>query len=110
DSNYRAKSVPSVAVINDDNEPEVSIAATTPAASEPSTNGVFTVTRTGNTTGSLVVNYVVTGTATAGSDYTALSGTVTIPIGQASATITVPVLDDALVEGSETVIASSAAS
>src|SRR5204863_14943 len=81
-----------------------SATVTTPNASEPSTNGVFTVTRTGNTVAPLTVNYTVTGTATAGSDYTALSGSVTIPGGQASATITVAVLDDFVAEGPETVI------
>src|SRR6185295_7746495 len=87
-----------------DNEPEVRITATTPNAAEPNVNGVFTVTRTGNTNVALTVNYTVGGTATPGSDYTALSGSVTIPNNQSSATITVPVLDDALIESPETVI------
>jgi hypothetical protein len=92
-----------VVVINDDNEPEVTIVATT-SGSEPGTNGVFTVSRTGATTAALTVNYTVAGTATAGGDYTALSGQVTIPIGASSAPITVPVLDDPIVEVPETVI------
>ena len=51
-------------------------------------------------------SYTVSGTATAGSDYTALSGSVTIPAGQTSATIAVPVIDDTLSEPNETVIVS----
>jgi hypothetical protein len=104
DPNYSGKTVPAVAVINDDNEPEVTIAATAPNASEPATNGAFTVTRTGSTAAALVVNYTVGGTATPGARYAALSGSVTIPIGQASAVIQVTVIDDFIVELSQTVI------
>ena len=42
------------------------------------------------------------GTATAGSDYTATSGTLTFAAGETSKTVSVPVLDDAHDEGSET--------
>ena len=104
DGNYNAKDAGTVNVVNVDNEPEVTITATTPTAAEPSTNGVFTVTRTGSTVGSLVVNYTVGGTATAGSDYTTLTGTVTIPNGSATATITVAVIDDPIADPGETVI------
>src|SRR5438132_5579215 len=55
DGNYSAKPILPVAAINDDNEPEVTIVATTPAAAEPSTNGVFTVARTGSTAASTTV-------------------------------------------------------
>ncbi len=83
--------------------PAVSIAATTQAA-EPSSNGLFTVSLSQAATTSTVVAYSVAGTATAGSDYTALSGTVTIPANQLSATIPVSVLDDQTAEGAESVI------
>jgi hypothetical protein len=82
----------------------VTIAATAPNAAEPATNGLFTVTRTGDTSLALTVNYTVAGTATPGSDYSTLSGSVTIPIGSSSANITVVVLDDLQVESPETVI------
>ncbi len=63
-----------------------------------------TVTRTGGTGGTVSVHYATSdGTATAGSDYTAVSGTLTFADGEASKTFTVPVLDDSLVEGNETV-------
>jgi len=81
----------------------VTIAATT-QASEPGTNGLFTVSLAQAATTPTIVTYSVGGTATAGSDYTALTGTVTIPANQLSATIAVPVLDDLAVEGSESVI------
>jgi Tfp pilus assembly protein PilE len=86
--------------------PTVTISATDPNASEtgPDT-GTFTVSRTGSTGAALTVNYTVGGTATSGSDYSALAGSVTIPSGSASATITVTPVDDTTVESSETVIA-----
>ncbi|MBP4136914.1 beta strand repeat-containing protein [Flavobacterium geliluteum] len=60
---------------------------------------------TGITTATaVVVNYTVSGTATSGSDYTALSGTVTIGAGQNSGTINVSALTDGVIESDETVI------
>jgi Calx-beta domain len=89
----------------------VSIAATDPTASEPSSAGAFTVTRTGGgTTSPLTVSYAVSGTATSGSDFAALSGSVTIPIGRTSATIAVTPVDDDTIETSETVVVTLAAS
>jgi hypothetical protein len=87
--------------------PVVTIAATDPNASETGPDpGIFTVTRTGPTTSPLTVNYTVGGTATPGSDYVALSGSVVILSGQSSAQIVVTPIDDAVVnEGDETVIA-----
>ena len=54
----------------------------------------------------LIISYGVTGTATAGgTDYTALSGSVTILAGDTTATIDVTgIVADSLVEGTETVI------
>ena len=93
--------------INDDDPTTVSITASDPTGSEPGTDdGQFTVTLGGGKVapaGGIVVSYTVSGTATAGADYTALAGTVTIPAGQSSATILVDVLDDNIVELPETV-------
>lgn len=73
-------------------------------AAEPSTNGQFRITAKGGS-GSLTVNYTITGTATAGSDYTALSGTVTLNLNGSTVTsdVTVPVLNDGVTEELETV-------
>ncbi|QDU72836.1 Calx-beta domain-containing protein [Mucisphaera calidilacus] len=88
-----------------DNEPVITIAATDDTAEEEgTTTGEFTVTRTGDTAGDLVVQLNVTGTATATDDYTAIPATVTIPDGQASATITVTPADDIVTDVDETVI------
>src|SRR5262249_38992627 len=64
----------------------------------------ITVTRTNGSTGSVSVNYATSnGSATAGSDYTATSGTLTFANGETSKTFTVPILDDTAVENAETV-------
>ena len=52
----------------------------------------------------ITLSYTVGGTATAGSDYTALSGTLTVPARRTTATIAVPLIDDSVQEGSETVV------
>ncbi len=90
--------------------PTVAISATDPTASEigPDT-GTFAVTRTGATTSALTVNYLIGGTATNGSDYDTLSGSVTIPAGASAANITVTPIADSLVEGNETVTLTLAA-
>ena len=89
---------------NDVALPTVSITATDPTATEAGpTTGLFTVSRTGSTVSPLPVNYTVSGTATVGTDYQALSGSVTIPAGSTLTTITVTPIDDSLVEPDETV-------
>jgi hypothetical protein len=52
----------------------------------------------------LTVNFAISGTATAGVDYTAIPGSVTIPAGQTSVLVPITVLPDALTEGPETII------
>jgi hypothetical protein len=68
--------------------------------------GTFRITRTGSTVGTLTVNYTIaagSGQATS-ADYTqTLTGSVTIASGQSYADITITPVDDALVEGAETV-------
>ncbi|MEP6667846.1 MAG: Calx-beta domain-containing protein, partial [Chthoniobacter sp.] len=92
--------------ILDDDTPTVNVVATSPNATESGTPGVFTFTRTGSLSGALTVNFSRSGTATSGTDYTAIAilGTVTIPSGQASATLNVTPIQDTLNEGTETVI------
>ena len=89
--------------IADNDTAVVSIANTTNAA-EPGTNGSMTVTLSAASGSNTVVSYSVAGTATSGTDYTALTGSVTIPAGQTSATISIPVIDDNAIDPGETVI------
>ncbi|HEX6649549.1 MAG TPA: Calx-beta domain-containing protein, partial [Pyrinomonadaceae bacterium] len=67
--------------------------------------GIVTITvlRSGGTTGTLNVDYATAnGTATAGQDYTATSGTLTFNGGESSKTFQIPILDDAVTEFDET--------
>ena len=73
-------------------------------AAEPATDGQFAVTLEEAAAIDTVVTYTVGGTATAGADYAALTGTVTIAAGDLSAVIVLPVLDDLEVEDDETVV------
>lgn len=88
--------------------PTVSIEATDATAAELSSSnalntGTFTVTRAGDATAALTVNYTIDGTATNTNDYSRLAGSVIIPAGQSSATIAVVPVNDAATESSETV-------
>jgi aryl-phospho-beta-D-glucosidase BglC (GH1 family) len=63
----------------------------------------FTVALSQAATGPVTVTYsTANGTATAGSDYTARSGTVTFAAGETTKTVTVPITGDGAVEGNET--------
>ena len=89
--------------IEDDDAVIVSIAQAVNAA-EPATNGKFTVVQTAPSSTATVVTYVITGTALYGTDFTMLIGSVTIVAGQTAADIDVTILDEALVEGTESVV------
>ena len=73
----------------------VNVTATTPTASEadPSTPGVFTLTRS-TTVGPLTVNFTLTGTATNGVQYQTVPLSVTFPDGEANATVNINPIDD----------------
>ena len=64
-----------------------------------------TITRTGGSDGAISVQFATSnGSATAGQDYTATTQTVTFAAGDAAnKTVTVPITNDTLVEGNETV-------
>lgn len=83
----------------------ISVTATSPnAAVVGGTSGQFTVTRTGSTSSSQTVTYSLSGTAANGTDYVTLPGTVTIPAGASSATITVTPSLDSQASGNLTAI------
>ena len=83
----------------------VSVAATTATADEQGpVHGLFTLTRTGDNSGTLTVNYTLGGSASNGLDFAELSGSVTFQPGAASTNLPVTVLDDAVAEFAETVV------
>jgi hypothetical protein len=84
----------------------VTLIATDAIATERRTNevqdpGRFTLSRSGNLTTALTVNYGIDGSATNGVDYSSLSGSVTFIAGQRSIVLPINILDDAIAEGSE---------
>lgn len=87
--------------------PQANFATATANVDEQSGQATVTVALdVPNGAGPVTLSYQTTtqGTAQAGNDYTAVSGFVTIPTGQTSATFTVPILDEALDEADETII------
>jgi probable HAF family extracellular repeat protein len=67
------------------------------------TDAVFTISLSEPTSENVMVNYATAnGTASAGADYMARSGTVTIAVGLSSASVTVPVIGDTAAEPNET--------
>ena len=83
---------------------DVGIGFSTPVYSVSEGAGSITVSvlRLNGSNGVASVNYATTnGTATAGSDYQATSGTLTFANGETLKTFTVPILEDSLVEGNE---------
>jgi hypothetical protein len=84
---------------------KVTVKATDATATEAGlTTGTYTFTRTGSTATPLNVIYTVTGTATAGSDYTALGTSVVIPVGKTQVTKILTPKQDNLQEPPETII------
>lgn len=82
----------------------VTVQATDDAAAEPSDPGTFTITRN-IVAGSLTVFFTVGGTATPGSDYSAISPlSVTLADGQGTIAVAVTPLDDFDFEADETVV------
>jgi hypothetical protein len=81
--------------------PEVVINAIQPYAFEGGANGSMMISRFGSTANSLTVRYTVSGPATSGTDYTALSGVATIPAGQSSITIPISIINDTELELNE---------
>jgi len=82
-----------ITILDQSDKGTIDVTATT-ATAEEGTNGVFTLTRTGDNLQQVTVNYTITGTANAGSDYTTLPGTITFNAGETSKTIDVSALDD----------------
>lgn len=94
--------------------PQVSLAVSPASVLEDgATNLVYTFTRTGSTTSAMTVNFSVAGTAsftepdytqTGAATFTATSGTVVIPSGSTTATVTIDPSADSTVESDETVV------
>ena len=87
-------STATLTITDDDATPSFTIADVT-TGNENAANQAFTVSLSAASGKDITVDYATSnGTATAGSDYTATSGTLTISAGATSGTFNVPVLAD----------------
>ena len=87
---------------NDDLGGIIQFSASGYSVDEDAGAATVTVIRTGGSASDVSVDYATSGdTATPGADYAATSGSVIFGAGEASRNITIPILDDSLVEGSE---------
>jgi hypothetical protein len=88
-----------------DDESAVAFASSVYQVSENQPTATLTVTCTGSASTPFAVDYTTSdGTATAGQDYTAKSGTLNFASGESNKTIVLSILNDTLIEGDETVI------
>ena len=109
DGIYSAITPVNVSLININDERTASITATDASGSETdSETATFTVSLNASLSTPLTVNYNTSGTASADDDYSALSGSITIPAFSTSASIDITPVNDDIAEGSETVILSLA--
>jgi hypothetical protein len=91
------------ATILDDDLLVVTVSPTGSGLAEPGSSGRFTIQRDGDITSAVVVYYTLTGSASNGVDYASPSGSVTLPAGATATDVILSALNDALVEGDETV-------
>src|SRR5262249_22464901 len=81
------------------------LSAATYSVQENVSSATITITRTGGSAGAVGVSFATSnGSATAGSDYTAVTQTVTFANGDtANKTVSIPIINDTLAEANETV-------
>jgi hypothetical protein len=90
--------------------PTVNVTAIDAAAAETASDpAVFRITRANTTFIPLTVSFTLTGTAVNGTDYTLVPLTVSMPVGAASADVTITPIDDVVLDPNETVILTLAA-
>lgn len=91
--------------IQDNDNPTVQFSSASASALENATPVLVGVTLSATPAAEVQVTYTVTGTATGGGvDYTLANGTLTVPVGQISANISLVIVDDAIADPNETVI------
>ena len=84
-------------------QPTLQFSTATYTVAENAGSVTLTVRRLNDTNAAVTVDCATAnGTATAGSDYSTTNGTLTFAAGQTNQTLTVPILNDGLVESTET--------
>jgi CSLREA domain-containing protein len=91
-------------ILNDDVAGSLQFSSTNFSVNENAGQATITITRTsGIGSGVSVIYATQNGTATAGQDYTATSGSLTFEANETSKTFTIPIINDTIVEPNETV-------
>ncbi|MFN2577749.1 MAG: DUF4394 domain-containing protein [Pyrinomonadaceae bacterium] len=91
-------------IIDDDPGGTLQFASSIFSVNENNGTATINVTRTGSLVGTVTVDYATSnGTASAGEDYGNTAGTLSFGPGVTSRTFDVPILDDSIVEGTESV-------
>ncbi|MBW8863702.1 MAG: hypothetical protein JF609_02045 [Verrucomicrobia bacterium] len=96
---------PSAATVTiQDNDQRVWVDASDFTAAEPGLDtGEFTFSRFGTTNTPVTIFYAISGTASNGVDYVRITNSIPIPAGSLTAKLAIVPIDDAIVEGPETV-------
>lgn len=90
--------------ITDNDVPSISFLPVTKSVTESTTSATMTVVLNGPSPSTITVNYAATGgTATPGTDFNLIAGTLTFTPGQTSKTITFTVVNDSRDENDETI-------
>lgn len=92
-------------IVNDDSAISFSTPSFTRIENAVDGQATISIIRSGATAGTTTVDFTTTtnGTATAGADYVGTTNSVTFAPGEIVKTVTVPILNDALIEGNETI-------
>ena len=103
-ADYDEVTADSVAVtVTDNDDPSVSLSSVAVAVSEDAGSVALTASLSQSSSEAVTVSYATANdTATAGTDYTAASGTLTIAAGDTSGTISVSITEDGVDEDDET--------
>ncbi|MFH1852934.1 MAG: Calx-beta domain-containing protein, partial [Candidatus Neomarinimicrobiota bacterium] len=92
-------------IADDDPTPTIYFSSATSSGAENSTPATITINLSDISGLNATVDYALTGTASGGGvDYTLANGTATITAGATSTTVQATIVDDALLENSETII------
>ncbi|MGX5817199.1 Calx-beta domain-containing protein [Chitinophaga lutea] len=94
-------------IADDDNTAaNTTLSITATNGGEPATSGSFTISLPANIFASedITLNYSMSGTATPGTDYTAITGTIRIPAGKNSVTVPLNMIDNTVIETTETAV------
>ncbi|WP_420610956.1 Calx-beta domain-containing protein [Candidatus Poriferisodalis sp.] len=99
-----ARGTHTLTITDQDVSPTAAFATAADQASENAGTHQVTLTVQPAPAAPITVRYTISGTATRSIDYTAPTGTVTVPAGDTTAAVHIPITDDTANEGDETVV------